>query len=61
MREIGQKTAYNQKREKEKSLENVVFSRLFGGGGCEIRTHVSKGQTVFKNLKSYHGLGQFRP
>ena len=48
MREIGQKTAYNQKREKEKSLENVVFSRLFGGGGCEIRTHVSKGQTVFK-------------
>ena len=41
MREIGQKSAQNQKREKEKSLENVVFSRLFGGGGCGIRTHVT--------------------
>ena len=40
MREIGQKSVQNQKCEKEKSLENVVFSRLFGGGGCEIRTHV---------------------
>ena len=48
MREIERKTAKSEKLRKEKSLENVVFSRLFGGGGCEIRTHVSKGQTVFK-------------
>ena len=48
MREIKSKTFGFGKEQKEKSLENVEFSRLFGGGGCEIRTHVSKGQTVFK-------------
>ena len=41
MRKIGQKLAQNQKCQKEKSLENAVFSRLFGGGGCGIRTHVT--------------------
>ena len=57
MREIKPKTFKFGKEQKEKSLENVVFSRLFGGGGCEIRTHVSKGQTVFKTSYS---RGQFR-
>ena len=27
---------------------SVDKSAVFVGGGCEIRTHVSKGQTVFK-------------
>ena len=48
MREFKPKTFKFGKWRKEKSLENVVFSWLFGGGGGEIRTHVSKGQTVFK-------------
>ena len=39
MREIKPKTFKFGKEQKEKSLENGVFSRLFGGGGCEIRTH----------------------
>ena len=40
MREIKQKTLKFEKFQKEKSLENVVFSRLFGGGGKGIRTLV---------------------
>ena len=54
MREIKQKILKFGKGQKEKSLENVVFSRLFGGGGCEIRTHVGRAQTVFKkSTKEY--------
>ena len=41
MREIKPKTFKFGKEQKEKSLENIVFSRLLGGGGCGIRTHVT--------------------
>ena len=57
MREIGQKSAQNQKYEKEKSLENVVFSRLFGGGGCEIRTHVRLPSNGFQELEIVSRFG----
>ena len=36
MREIRQKSAQNQKRKKEKSLENVVFSRLLVAEGVRF-------------------------
>ena len=38
--EIKQKTIKCETRQKEKSLKNVVFSRLFGGGEEGIRTLV---------------------
>ena len=44
MREFKPKTLKCGKGQKEKSLENVVFSRLFGGGGSGIRTHVPVGK-----------------
>ena len=40
MREIKQKILKFGKGQKEKSLKNVVFSRLFSGGGRGIRTPV---------------------
>ena len=44
MREINPKTFKFGKWRKEKSLENVVFSRLFCGGGSGNRTHVPVGK-----------------
>ena len=60
MREIGQKSAQNQKCQKEKSLENVVFSRLFGGGGSGIRTHVRLPSNGFQGTLTTRKLENFR-
>ena len=64
MREFKPKTFKFGKWRKEKSLENVVFSRLFGGGGCEIRTHVrlpSNGfQEVYQRIPFQLSSVQFR-
>ena len=45
---------------KNKSTNRKDWCFIFGAGRG-IRTPVAFGLTVFKNLKSYHGLGQFRP
>ena len=49
MREFKPKTFKFGKWRKEKSLENVVFSRLFGGGGKGIRTLVGVSPNGFQD------------
>ena len=49
----------SQRNKKQPSFVGSVV--LLFGAGRGIRTPVALGLTVFKNLKSYHGLGQFRP
>ena len=57
MREIERKTVKSEKLRKEKSLENVVFSRLLVAEGVGFEPTWAEAQTVFKTSYS---RGQFR-
>ena len=50
MREIKPKTPKSGKQQKEKSLKNVVFSRLFMAEGKGFEPLWAGAQTVFKNF-----------
>ena len=58
-REFKPKTLKFKNRQKKKSLENVVFSRLFGGGGSGIRTHVPVGKRFSRLLRIVVSSGYF--
>jgi hypothetical protein len=59
MREFKQKPLKFGEQQKEKSLENVVFSRLFGGGGKGIRTLVGVSPNGFQGTITHRKMTDF--